>query len=169
MNANRTILVAWLVVLFAVLAVRIGTDWPRSQGGHAARHMGVTGIIKTAAEGGFYLAWAWLLAQLGPVKTLMRQLDRSPPWLSRRRSAARPASPIHQRSRGHVRRSDLRLLQGREAPPIPTHVERWLRQMRERPAYVEAIVNFPYDGELWAAVQAAPHGGGFRASLSTAA
>jgi glutathione S-transferase len=49
------------------------------------------------------------------------------------------------------------------------HVERWLRQMRERPAYVEAIVNFPYDTELWAAVLTAPHGGGFRASLSTAA
>lgn len=42
-------------------------------------------------------------------------------------------------------------------------VTRWLKSMRARPAFIEAVVNHPYCEELWAAVESAPHGGGFRA------
>ena len=42
------------------------------------------------------------------------------------------------------------------------HLTHWLARMRQRPAYVEALINFPYDDEVWSAVCAAPHGGGFR-------
>jgi len=42
------------------------------------------------------------------------------------------------------------------------NLARWLGQMRARAAFAEAILNHPYPEELWAAVLAAPTGGGFR-------
>lgn len=44
------------------------------------------------------------------------------------------------------------------------NLTRWLARMRSRPAFVEAWLNHPCSDELWAAVLAAPGGGGFRPS-----
>ena len=48
-------------------------------------------------------------------------------------------------------------------------LEAWLGRMRARPAYMEAVVNHPYDQRVWAAVRQAPSGGGYRAPLPRAA